>query len=272
MVDHDGHGIGLEQIRGHPGAVADIVADIVRDGRRVAWIVLRNSGLDLADEIGADIGSLGEDAAAETRKDGNQRCSEAEGDERVDHRPVRRRVPHADRQHRVVDRDGEQGETRDQHARHRAGTEGDLQARPEAFACRLRGPDIGAHGHQHADEPGRARERRADQKADPDRNRKQERHQHEDHDARNRYGGVLPREIGRRAFLNRRGDFLHAGVAGIGGHDRLDRPDAIYDGQRPTGDDAIECHVHDGPSPVSCSDGDGIAGRRRTGPDVRCPD
>ena len=78
------HDIGFEQIGGHAGAVADIVADVVGDHRRVAWIVLGNSGLDLADEVGADVGGLGEDAAAETGEDRNQRGAERERGERVD--------------------------------------------------------------------------------------------------------------------------------------------------------------------------------------------
>ena len=52
------------------------------DGR-VAGIVLGDSGLDLADQVGADVGGLGEDAAAETREDRNQRGAEGERDQRV---------------------------------------------------------------------------------------------------------------------------------------------------------------------------------------------
>ena len=59
--DADGYDIGLEQVGGHAGAVADIVADVVGDHGGVARIVLGNSGLDLADEVGADVGGLGED-------------------------------------------------------------------------------------------------------------------------------------------------------------------------------------------------------------------
>ncbi len=36
-----GHRVGLEQVGRHAGAVADVVADVVRDGGRVARIVLR---------------------------------------------------------------------------------------------------------------------------------------------------------------------------------------------------------------------------------------
>ena len=81
----DGHRVGLEQVGRHAGAVADVVADVVGDGRRVARIVFRNAGLDLADEVGADVGALGEDAAAETGEDRDQRGAERERDQRVDH-------------------------------------------------------------------------------------------------------------------------------------------------------------------------------------------
>ena len=79
-----GHHIGLEQVGRHAGAVADIVADVVGDGGRVARIVLWDAGLDLADQIATDIGTLGENAAAETGKDRDQRGTKAERDERVD--------------------------------------------------------------------------------------------------------------------------------------------------------------------------------------------
>jgi hypothetical protein len=84
MVATDGHRIGFEQVGRHAGAVADVVADVVGDRGRVARIILGNAGLDLADEVGADVSTLGEDAAAETGEDRDQRGAEAERDERVD--------------------------------------------------------------------------------------------------------------------------------------------------------------------------------------------
>ena len=79
-----GHRVGLEQVGRHAGAVADVVADVVGDGRGIARIVLRDAGLDLADQIAADVGALGEDAAAETGEDRDQRSAEAERHQRVD--------------------------------------------------------------------------------------------------------------------------------------------------------------------------------------------
>ncbi len=65
-------GVGLEQVGGHTGTVADVIADVVGNRCGVAWIVLGNAGLDLADEVGADVRTLRKDAASETGKDRNE--------------------------------------------------------------------------------------------------------------------------------------------------------------------------------------------------------
>ena len=49
-----------------------------------ARIILRDARLDLADEIAADVGALGEDAAAKTREDRDQRGAKAQRHQRVD--------------------------------------------------------------------------------------------------------------------------------------------------------------------------------------------
>ena len=81
-----GDGVRLEQVGSHAGAVADVVADVVGDHGRVARVVLGDAGLDLPDEVGADVGGLREDAAAETREDRDQRAAEREADQVVDRR------------------------------------------------------------------------------------------------------------------------------------------------------------------------------------------
>ena len=86
---HHGDGgdrVGLEEVGRHAGAVADVVADVVGDHGRVARVVLGDARLDLADEVGADVGGLREDAAAEPREDGDQRAAEGEPDQVVDRR------------------------------------------------------------------------------------------------------------------------------------------------------------------------------------------
>ena len=67
-----------------PAQSPDVVADVVGDHRRVARVVLGDARLDLPDEVGADVGGLRVDAAAEPREDGDQRAAEGEADEVVD--------------------------------------------------------------------------------------------------------------------------------------------------------------------------------------------
>ena len=76
-----GHLVGLEEVGGHTGTVAHVVAHVVGDGGRVAGVILGDAGLDLADEVGADVGRLGEDAAADPQEQGEQRATEAEPDQ-----------------------------------------------------------------------------------------------------------------------------------------------------------------------------------------------
>ncbi|MEI9886728.1 MAG: hypothetical protein WDN08_09545 [Rhizomicrobium sp.] len=78
-----GHREGLEQVGRHAGAVADIVAHVVGDGGRVARVVLGDAGFDLADHVAADVGALGEDAAAETGEDRDQRGARSRGPTRL---------------------------------------------------------------------------------------------------------------------------------------------------------------------------------------------
>ena len=77
----DGDHVGLEQVGGHAGAVAHVVAHVVGDGGGVAGVVLGDAGLDLAHQVGAHVGGLGEDAAAHPHEQGQQRGAEAEADE-----------------------------------------------------------------------------------------------------------------------------------------------------------------------------------------------
>src|SRR4051812_6865106 len=78
---HQGDLVALEEVGGHAGAVADVVAHVVGDGGRVAGVVLGDARLDLAHEVGADVGRLGEDAATDSQEQREQRATEAEPDE-----------------------------------------------------------------------------------------------------------------------------------------------------------------------------------------------
>ena len=112
--------VALEQVGGHAGAVADVVAHVVGDRGRVAGVVFGDAGLDLADEVGADVGRLGEDAATDAQEQRQERAAEAEADE-----DGRCRVL----EDRDDDRGAEQAQPHGEHAGDAAGAEGDLQGR-----------------------------------------------------------------------------------------------------------------------------------------------
>ena len=163
-----GHRIGLEQVGRHAGAVADVVADIVGDSRGIARIVFRNAGFDLADEIAADVRTLGEDAAAETGEDRDQRSAKAERDDGVDDKAIVRLIAEAGSENEEVAGHAQQRQPGNQHAGDRARLEREFETAGERLGRGLRDAHVGAHRNVHADEAGRAGENRADGKADPD--------------------------------------------------------------------------------------------------------
>ena len=65
--------IALEEVGTHTGDVTNVVTNVVGDGRRVAGIIFRDPRLNLADQVGADVGRLGVDASANTREQGDRR-------------------------------------------------------------------------------------------------------------------------------------------------------------------------------------------------------
>ena len=67
----------FEEVGAAAGAVADVVAHEVGDDGRVPPVVLRDARLDLPHEVGADVGGLRVDAAAELGEEGDEARAEA---------------------------------------------------------------------------------------------------------------------------------------------------------------------------------------------------
>ncbi len=229
----DGDGIGFEEVGRHAGAIAHVVADVVGDDRGVARVVLRDARLHLADEVGADVRALGENAAAETREDRDERGAEAQADERMDDVREVRLIDRVGVEQREVARDAEQPEPDDEQSGDRAAVERDLQRLVQADARGFRGAHVGAHRDVHADDAAGAGEHGADEKA-PGGRPAQARHeaddQEEDH-ADDGDGLVLAPQIRDRAFAHRRGDLAHARVAIGQAQDPADLPDPVDDGE-----------------------------------------
>ena len=227
----DRHHIGLEQVCGHAGAIADIVAHIVRDGGGVARIVFRNAGFDFPDHVAANVSALGENAAAKTREDGDQRRAKRQGDQPVHHRAAFGRMPHRSDEDHVVTGEPDKRETGHQHAGNRARAESNRQAFLQAFTGGLRRAHIRPHRHQHADKTGGAGKNGADCKTERRNKIKLESGQQNQKHHRSRNGDcrILLIEIGLRAFLNSGGDFPHPVCSGRQRQHPVDGEDAIGD-------------------------------------------
>ena len=217
--------VALEEVGSHAGAVTHVVTDVVGDGGRVARVVLGDPLLDLAHEVGADVGGLGEDPTADPEEEGEEGATESESDQ--------------DRRGGVLkdhddDRGPEQAEANGEHAGNATGAEGDLEGSRQRArtGCRCRA-DVATHREGHADEPGQSGEEAPrDERHGPVPARLGEgeslgtvRSQHHgrceeddegqwDEDDGDRL--ELPPEIGHRPFLDRGSDFLHRRGALVG--------------------------------------------------------
>ena len=204
--------IGLEKVGAHAGHVADIVTDVIGDDGGVARVILGNTDLDLADEVSADVGSLGIDAAADAREKGDRRGAEREAEHRAD---VAGDIDEAA---------AEQTETHDAHAHDRAAGEGDRQGLVHAAfhggVCRA---DVRAGGHSHAEETGGDRKQRAEQKTDGRSDVDEDRDQREEDDDEDRKDPVFRHQKGVGALGDGGSDLPHPFVAGgsLGDIDRL---------------------------------------------------
>ena len=141
---------------------------------------------------------------------------------------VQRQGPAPSVRKRVIAGHGQQAQAHHQHAGDGAGAERDRQAGGQAGARGFGGAHIGAHAEHTCRHSRPAPDRhRADQEAQRDLPAQEEAGEREDHHADDGDGGVLAVEIGGGAFLDGRGDFLHAGVAGRQAQHRTDGPKAI---------------------------------------------
>ena len=216
--EHDG--IRLEEVGRHAGAVADVVTDVVGDRRGVARVVLGDAGLDLADEVGADVGRLGEDATADSHEHREEGGTEAEALEDLGCVAL---VDEDD------DRGAEQAQAHGRHADHTTGAEGDAHADVTAVlvSCGRGDSDVGLDGQAHAEVADRGGEERADDEeagAAPSHaggvgGQQQEEAEDEHHEDGERL--ELAREVGLRTLFHGCPDLLHLLGAGVGCQDLL---------------------------------------------------
>ncbi len=247
----NGAAVGLVEVGAHTGDVAHVVGD----GGGVARIVFGDAGFDFADEVGANVGSLGVDTAADAGEEGHQRGADTEakhgggdllelirGVEAGGH-DEREAVGHVvGRVDDVVEDeppepDHQQAEADDDHTHDGAGAEGDGKALVEGLAGALRGTARGHGGGLHTEVAAQRREQRTGKEGDrhepvleADKGHDHEDHEEGDDDLDNNL--ELGLQVGHGAFGDIAGDLHHALVTGIGGFHLIEQDPGHDDGQQ----------------------------------------
>ena len=157
--------VGLVEVGAHARDVTDVVSDVVGDRCGVAGVVLGDARLDLAHQVRADVGRLGEDAAADAREERLDRGAHAEGQHRrgdEDEVAGRLTVARVDGVEVGEDEeprgDVEEAEADDDESHDRATPEGDAQAVVKRVARGVRGTGRGVGRRPHPDEAREAGE------------------------------------------------------------------------------------------------------------------
>ena len=167
--------VGFKEVRAHAGDVAHVVADVVGNDGGVAGVVLGYAGLDLADEVSADVCCLGVNAAADAREQRDGRSAQGEAEQNV--------VIAGDYVYKAA---SEKTQTDHAHTHDRAAGERDGQSAVHAVLHRgVRGAHVRARRDLHAEKPGEDRERRAQQEAHRRADVDEQRDQRKQHDNEN---------------------------------------------------------------------------------------
>ena len=223
----------LEDVRGHPRAVPDVVADVVGDRRRVPGVVLGDPHLDLAHEVGPNVGHLGVDAAADPHERGDEGPPEPEADQDPERVSAEE---HEDR------RGAQESEAHREHPGDGPGLEGCFQRVLEAAGRREGRADVSSDGKGHPDVPGpetgQAPEQEGQGHADGEARIRVDRAVEEierdrDHQDEERHGEELAPQVGLGALLDRRGDLLHRRRSRALAEDTANQPPSV--GERADG-------------------------------------
>ena len=199
----DSTDIALKEVCAHTCNVAYVVADVIGDNSGVAGVIFGDACLDLADEVGADVSSLGVDTAADTGKERNGGSTEREAEE--DFGVLGDDVENAC---------AEKTETDDAHTHDGAAGEGDGESLVHSVLSGVCGTDVSLGGNVHADvacENGK--HRTADEAAGGDPVAETETDSNEKDYNKDDKDLVLGEQEGTGAITDTAGNFLHAVVA-----------------------------------------------------------
>lgn len=214
-------GVGFEDIGGHAGAIAHIIADVIGDGGRVAGVVLFQLGFDFTNEVGPDVGRFRIDSPAKPGKDANEGGAEGQAGETVDG-GAEAEVFGSDQ---VEGADGEEGKGDHEKAGDGTPVESVTQGGGTAEGGGLGGADIGHDGDPHSGEAGDETTGSTDEEADAGGQIFEVADRDEEKEGDPGDSLELAIQIGGGSFLNGGGDFPHAVISvGLGANPLNEAP------------------------------------------------
>ena len=169
---HRSH-VAAEEIGAHTGHITHVIAHVIGDGRRVACIILGDTGFHLSHEIRSHVGRFGVDATTHTGEQRDGFCTEAEScqDFQALHHLVTVGVAigHVHAEEYDEERaETDHGQASNTEAHHGASVEAHLEALCQAGACRLGGTHVRFGSDAHADPTSEGAEEGPDQEGDGD--------------------------------------------------------------------------------------------------------
>ena len=214
----------LQKVGAEARHVADVIADVIGDGRGVAGIILGDVRLGLADEVSAHVGGLGVDAAAHAVEHRHERAAQRVARERhrerneCESQQVRIatgdlfELPEAQTEDEVHKEKTQQRAAADAQTHYRAAAERDFDrvADAAALAGAVRHADVGIRRDLHADEARASGHHRTDEQRRGGVPGGDDRHQNGDARHHDGEDAVLIVDEGIRAHADRRGDLAHA--------------------------------------------------------------
>lgn len=161
----DGRHERLEQIGAHTGDITHVVTDVVGNHGRVARVILGDAGLNLTNQIGTDIGGLGEDTSTHTGKESHGGSAESETAQVLELNAVVA-VGRAALEDQVHERNTNDTQTNNGVGHNGTRSKRNLQTLSHGVNASKRGAGVGSSGNQHAEVAGGSRQSCTDQQVD----------------------------------------------------------------------------------------------------------
>ena len=208
----DGTDIAFVQVGAHAGHVAHVVAYVIGNNGGVAGVVLGDTGFYFTYQVGADVGSLGVDAAADTGKQGHGGSAHTKGQHGAGNFggvELKDEFQQGKPDGNIQKAQADYGKAHD-----RTGGEGDAQAAVQPFAAGVGGAAVGFGGNAHPDKAGKTGEEAAGDECKGNEPGQQTGRghdaQHHEHTGKeNSYDSVLALQVCVSAFTDGCRDLLH---------------------------------------------------------------